>query len=862
MRPLRMTVKGFTSFRDPQEIDFTDLDLFALWGPTGSGKSSLLDALTYALYGKVERVGTEASQLVSQGQPRLAVTLDFAVGDTAYRIARSTTRSGNGTVRLEVADGDGWASYGPGADSIRQVNKIVPGLVGLDYDAFNRSVVLPQGRFAEFLKGEAAKRRAILTELLGLELFKTMAQRANERARDAKAQVDSKTALVEREYAGVDEDAVATAAETARERAAAEAAADAYLRSVKKSHDAWLDHERRVAGLRECSRDVDRLAKKLAADAGALDRKVKDLERNERAAETARSELGAAEDAAAEAAAARKALERRHGGLADVAERVGVVRRLEDARAELEAATATVADAEASIVAADEAVAEAGAAVTEADAALAAAEAARAEAAARHDAARRGDLVGALVADVAAGDPCPVCARPLARLPVVGSEELPAAVDHLEGCDRAAAAAREAAGATATRLALVEKDAEVARAGRDRAARTERARAARVAELEEELAAAFPKGVPADAAALLEAAAAELKDAVRRCDEAGATVAAARERVDDVDRERERIAGGVGAVRSTIEQAGLDACLDRVRAAAPSLDLPVLWPEGLPDAAGDLAAVAARLAKDMAVLARQVDAQVQDHLDAQRGLLRDARAAAPPGLEVSGDDLAALLDATGAAVRRAAEAKVLAEDESERLRLRLASRRELEDEIAAHQEEHRLYAALQRELKSDSIVEFLQAEALVSLAAAATTHLRNLSGERYRLSYEDDKFFVVDAWNGDERRDVRTLSGGETFVASLALALALSEQVQLLAVTERNRLESLFLDEGFGSLDAETLQVVVSAIEQLGVEDRLVGVITHVAELADRLPVRLEIVKSPRGSSIRRAEQELGLAGA
>jgi exonuclease SbcC len=108
---------------------------------------------------------------------------------------------------------------------------------------------------------------------------------------------------------------------------------------------------------------------------------------------------------------------------------------------------------------------------------------------------------------------------------------------------------------------------------------------------------------------------------------------------------------------------------------------------------------------------------------------------------------------------------------------------------------------------------------------------------------------VVDTWNGDEARSVRTLSGGETFLASLALALALSEQVRSLSVTDRSRLDSLFLDEGFGTLDPEVLRTVVDAIEQLGVDGRLVGEITHDRDLAEQYQ-RLEVRKSQRGSRV------------
>src|SRR5438128_4023226 len=117
MRPLRLELKGFTAFREPAEIDFEALDVFAISGPTGSGKSSLLDAMTYALYGRVERVGDRVGQLISQGQPRMAVTLEFEVGPDHYRVTRSTPAKGGTKILLQRLGADGeWKQAGEGAD--------------------------------------------------------------------------------------------------------------------------------------------------------------------------------------------------------------------------------------------------------------------------------------------------------------------------------------------------------------------------------------------------------------------------------------------------------------------------------------------------------------------------------------------------------------------------------------------------------------------------------------------------------------------------------------------------------------------------------------------------------------------------
>jgi exonuclease SbcC len=154
-------------------------------------------------------------------------------------------------------------------------------------------------------------------------------------------------------------------------------------------------------------------------------------------------------------------------------------------------------------------------------------------------------------------------------------------------------------------------------------------------------------------------------------------------------------------------------------------------------------------------------------------------------------------------------------------------------------------------LKADQFIRFIVEEALIRLAAYGTEHLRRLSLDRYAFATETDDFAVIDHWNADESRSVNTLSGGESFVASLSLALALSDALAELSTDHTtSRLDSLFLDEGFSTLDPETLDVSVQAVEALAGGDRLVGIISHVPELAERFPCRIEVKKAIGGSTL------------
>ncbi len=176
----------------------------------------------------------------------------------------------------------------------------------------------------------------------------------------------------------------------------------------------------------------------------------------------------------------------------------------------------------------------------------------------------------------------------------------------------------------------------------------------------------------------------------------------------------------------------------------------------------------------------------------------------------------------------------------------------LNDKLAQAQEEQQVAKLLGDLLRSDKFPRWLAAAALDTLVADASAALFDLSGGQFDLTHERGEFMVIDHTDADSTRSVRTLSGGETFQASLALALALSEQLSTLAAEGAAHLDSIFLDEGFGTLDPDTLDIVAGTLENLAGGERMVGVITHVAALADRAPVRFAVRRDNRGSTISR----------
>lgn len=809
MRPTRLEVSGFASFRDHTVVDFTDADLFVLSGPTGAGKSSLIDAMTMALFGSVARYGDArlVEPVISQGQRDARVLLEFTADGTRYRVARRIQRTASGgattkEARLEqlpAAEGADPIDLAMGA---KEVTANVEAVLGLTFDHFCRTVVLPQGSFQEFLHAKPGERQELLVRLLDLGIYRDVATRARARATEAEAAVNAMKPQLER-LAGVTESAITQAKERVAaldQVAAVVAEAQPELDAIKeRGTEARLHLDRAKADLERLGTitapdDLDDLAKRLA-------------EVDDRHA--------SAVTAAEAAATAREQAEDAANGLPTAKDLTGMVElrarlpELADAR---DAAGKAHEDAQTAATSARKEADEAVARVADAERSLRALETA-------HGA-------HAMRAHLVEGEPCPVCEQDVTTLPTATDlGDLDDAREALVGTRNAAAAAEKTARAAETAEVKAAERATTA------ATRLEEATAA-VATRASDL--GIAPDLPdtdltgmVDAAREREAQLADLRTKEREARQAVTAAAAARTKLDGMR------ATATDALRTA------HASVADLGAPAPTDDLAASW-QALLDWTGQ-----ERPRREQAV----ADAQAERDRIGQEWTARSQQvidACTKAGIAVQ-DRTQPAVAVTAATSEAKAQLSRLVEQQQEAARLQAEVYRRKAEREVAH--------TLGQLLNAKNFEQWLLARGLSRLVVGASSILGDLSRGAYALTLDDDNtFLVVDHRNAGEVRHARSLSGGETFLASLALALSLAEHVTDLAAKGSAKLESLFLDEGFGTLDADTLDVVAASIEELGATGRMVGVITHVRELAERVPTRFEVRKGPGGSTVERVD--------
>lgn len=189
--------------------------------------------------------------------------------------------------------------------------------------------------------------------------------------------------------------------------------------------------------------------------------------------------------------------------------------------------------------------------------------------------------------------------------------------------------------------------------------------------------------------------------------------------------------------------------------------------------------------------------------------------------------------------------KIKFEEELKHIDNKMIELKDLQEQKKVLDHKLAVLSDLEKLFKGKKFVEYVAATRLKYVSIEASNRLQEITNGNYGLEVDDDgRFIIRDYKNGGARRDASTLSGGETFLASLALALALSAEIQLKGTAP---LELFFLDEGFGTLDDELLEVVMSSLERIHNERLKVGIISHVESIKNRVPVKLLITPAEAG---------------
>jgi exonuclease SbcC len=380
MRPLNLELYGFTCYREPQPpLDFTGMSLFAIAGPTGAGKSTILDGILYALFGMVPRIGKQGvGEFISHGRDVLSVCLDFSVRGSTYRVTRRVKRSKKDQFQTIAALAELRAGEEKSiADTVKAVDAAVTQMLGLDFDAFTQTVILPQNQFARFLQSKPKDQRQILQRLLRHTVYDRM-----------RAEAERRKGLLERDLTSKDEqlghlsaatpeslDTLATQLAVAVENRALSqaerAAASKHLQDIRTRRELTVNLEKcrtlraglnreaptigRLRGEVAAARRAALVAPMLTALEGAQGRLEKadeelrvareELQALRKTAAKAESECQAAEVAAADCESLKARLQRHHEIVNDVQRRPTLARDLATARERSKTANRDLIDA-------------------------------------------------------------------------------------------------------------------------------------------------------------------------------------------------------------------------------------------------------------------------------------------------------------------------------------------------------------------------------------------------------------------------------------------------------------------------------------------------------------------------------------
>jgi exonuclease SbcC len=926
MIPLRLELRGFTCFRGATVVDFEalEVDLFAIAGPTGAGKSTLLDGLTYALYGETARLGGRAAYLMSPGANEMTAQVVFRSGSDTYRVTRFAVRtkgSIQSQVRLErLAEDGSWVQL-PESEKVREANPKVASLVGLDFDGFTRAVLLPQGEFHEFLRGDAAKRRRLLSRLMGLDTVEKMQKIAGEMARESSAEIRAVTTRLEEDYSGATPDRLnSLRGESSRLRNNVQELTErqgklaAELRELHALKVIWeergrlegilsrlakqepemaiasdrceralgarllIPHVQALGELKQrlCGTELEREKAQVGfgETEAALARATKDKRESEEANAFEKPEIEKALLAIAEGGPLAERLIAR-GGTLDMAENGAEEYQESDWEAfqHLEARAEEVLrlgqdldDRERKAMAARETIVglELGISKKEAERdqlqqrGLKAREWAK-ETDSELSAAEKANRATSLRAQLKSGDPCPVCGQPVRQVPAneeydlgelnASRDEAAAKVDSLLEAYRGVQATLDIDRARHAERCYGLKDLEadindgqrifdsLSHTFSDANIPVDKDLSVKLRNRRKTLLSSLAQWVyQRTGGEDLEMARSRQ---ITRRDELESALSYATETLATTNRELERNRTTLGMIDRRCSE------LTQELSVVEERNRTLFHEAGFSSGEEALSTV---LSDEELSEVKTVLESYQREKDTTRLLLKEVeeqRAGRDfkAGLYEEKNEVASCVTS---ALAESQNALGRTERELQDLEERFLKAKDLRQRLRKAQDRFDINRTLNLDLRGDRFQEFLMTRIQSRLAQRASHIVRTVTDDRYDLQLIDGEFFVADAWNPGEARSARTLSGGETFIASLALALALSD-----TLAGNKTLGALFLDEGFGTLDKLTLDAVISVLENLTREGRMVGVITHVEALTERMPARLWVDKGREGSSVR-----------
>ena len=877
MKPIQLVLSAFGPYVERTVIDFSALGeegLFLITGDTGAGKTTIFDAISFALYGeasggKEKRKSRSFHSDYVSDQTETYVELTFRHRGETWWIRRNLEyqrpakkkKDGMETTTRQAADAQ-MRNEDTGEEILRMddVNRRVRELLGLTQDQFTQTVMIAQGDFLKILTASSDDRKKLFRDLFHTNLYVDLQSRLQEKNRacadeqkaleqvilSAEGKIDPEAEFAEREillsYCGQIQHTDALCALLARlieqEKAAQEQAraqkkeaADqigALIAAVTEGERVnrdfadWESKKARLAALTAGQGEIDAQRAALAAA-----RRAQQLETDEALMRRTRRDMDAQRAALSEAQAAleqaEKALPETETRMKEAESRGGEIHALLAQAKQMEDCLPVLGEVERLKAALDTQKRELQR-LTE--------DSSRAQAA--YTAAQNSyylSQAGLLARELKAGQPCPVCGSTAHPCPAQITPET-VTRQALEQAAQRRETAEKAQSDAATRLAANQ-------AALDE--REDRLRALKIGadETRQRL------------AARIDAAHQAAADRQREID-------AARSAYQALDK------------RKTAAQSAVDAAQKQLAALEKDLRAQTEAFEQKRAAHGFEDEASYRLAKRTNADIERLDREIRNFDEQKRTLAAQTHELEDKLSGRQRTDLTALQNRRAAALDRQAKAENAEKAMVRKLTLHESAEREIRQANAAIQKKRGKWQIIQElytccaGIAAGNPRAKLTFEAYVQqyyfrfVVAAANKRLTRLTDGMFtlrvmreaanRVSQSGLDLEVLDRSTG-QARDVSTLSGGESFLASLALALGLSDAVQ--SQSGQIRMDAMFIDEGFGSLDENALRSSIDVLLELADGKRLIGIISHVQELEERIDKQIVVTKTPNGSTVR-----------